>query len=515
MSAVGSELVEAARPDFGQAPASMASVHGTGRTKVYTALTMTAVLGLILRISISGWPLWNDEIWSLQNLQGIDHFWQIFWAISHDNNHTLNSLWLFLAQPLSENPTWLRAPSILAGMLTIPVMARLGGRHGAASAIAAATFVGFSFFFTILSVEARGYAEAILATAIGYDALERAIENPKGNSRVRLALAVGVGLFCHLGFVVATTMFGLAVVCETLRRTRDLRAGLTASFTILWPTAFATIPAIACFLVGYLTVGFRFGSLQPFTSIAGLFGLSDLVRLIFGLPHDAGMRLAITVVAPFAVMFAIFRIAPRDRRTAYFLFLIVVPVIVFVVRPPNVIFARYYFSSAVFLALLVADCFGALWYSGGLKRSLATAVLMASVAGGCQQTFAFVRDQQHAWPEALETIRASGHLRFAGIYLVGHSKKIAFFGQDKSNQHEIYYFNQKHSPQVELAEPSSYCADAPSWLILGNAPRDAVSPQVLSIGGDLCHISYTWTGVFDATDVGDERWALYQLTRVE
>src|SRR5208283_5094387 len=53
--------------------------------------------GLAVRLWCARGPLWLDEIWSIENLAPLTRFWQVFWGISHDNNHFLNSLWLYFA----------------------------------------------------------------------------------------------------------------------------------------------------------------------------------------------------------------------------------------------------------------------------------------------------------------------------------------------------------------------------------------------------------------------------------
>ena len=102
------------------------------RASLAAVVAAIAVAGLMLRLLSSNGPLWVDEIWSLRLIEPITHFWRILWGLSHDNNHVANSLWLYFAAPLSDNSTWLRLPSILAGALAIPVMARLGARSGPA-----------------------------------------------------------------------------------------------------------------------------------------------------------------------------------------------------------------------------------------------------------------------------------------------------------------------------------------------------------------------------------------------
>jgi hypothetical protein len=42
--------------------------------------------------------LWLDEIWSLYLLRNAKHLWDVL-SIQHDNNHILNSAWLFWTGP--------------------------------------------------------------------------------------------------------------------------------------------------------------------------------------------------------------------------------------------------------------------------------------------------------------------------------------------------------------------------------------------------------------------------------
>ena len=42
--------------------------------------------------------LWLDEIWSLRMVQSIQSPLEIFTTLQHDNNHPLNSLFLYIVQ---------------------------------------------------------------------------------------------------------------------------------------------------------------------------------------------------------------------------------------------------------------------------------------------------------------------------------------------------------------------------------------------------------------------------------
>ncbi|MBV8662206.1 MAG: hypothetical protein JO107_03795, partial [Hyphomicrobiales bacterium] len=74
--------------------AARAAPAGRERAIIGGAVAAIAAAGLALRLACSDGPLWVDEIWSLRNLRPIQHFWDVLWGISHDNNHFANSLWL-------------------------------------------------------------------------------------------------------------------------------------------------------------------------------------------------------------------------------------------------------------------------------------------------------------------------------------------------------------------------------------------------------------------------------------
>ena len=142
--------------------------------------------GLAVRLWCARGPLWLDEIWSIENLAPLTRLWQVFWGISHDNNHFLNSLWLYFATGFSADERYLRAPSIAMGALTIAMMARIAARHSPAAALAAGAMAAVSYFLVNYSVEARGYSGMALAILVAFDAMERATARPRSRARSRL-----------------------------------------------------------------------------------------------------------------------------------------------------------------------------------------------------------------------------------------------------------------------------------------------------------------------------------------
>ena len=82
-----------AAPNMGWASTEAASRSlGLG---LWLAVGIITGFGFSLRFYCAANDLWTDEIWSLQLVQDLRSPAEVFWGISHDNNHYLNSLWLY------------------------------------------------------------------------------------------------------------------------------------------------------------------------------------------------------------------------------------------------------------------------------------------------------------------------------------------------------------------------------------------------------------------------------------
>jgi hypothetical protein len=462
---------------------------------VLAAIAAIAAAGLALRLFCSGGPLWVDEIWSLRNLQPISHFWQVLWDISHDNNHFANSIWLFFALPVSDNSTWLRLPSILAGAFAIPVMARLGARSGPAAALAAAALTAASFFQLTYSLEARGYACATLAVMIAYDALERAIDDPQGRARYVLAAAAGLGLFCHLAVGPAIVLLGLIGFGELLRRERDAPRAILTAVRIFWPAALAMLPATLCVLAGYVVMGgFTIGAFRPYAASHAIGAIGNMAMSTFGLsPESPFLAARALVVLPILIVGAI-TLAPAQRRIAYCAALIGVPASVFILHPANSHPPRYFFVCSVFLLLLAADAFGALWRMSPRRRVAALAALIGVLIGDATSAARFVAGKAATWEDALAAIRASGEPRLASNFDFNVGK-------------QVDYFDLRRGAALDLVHGPELCARPPAWYVVEGAEPPTTS---IEVAGEGCRLSFELVGVYGRHLPDQLPWALYR-----
>jgi hypothetical protein len=474
---------------------------GLSRAKSIWTIACLCALGLALRLWYAHWPLWVDEIWSLKDLLPISHFWQILWGISQDNNHYLYSIYLFFAYPISHDEIWLRAPSIAAGVASIPIMAQLAGRDPVA-AFAAAAMTAVSAFLVTYSAQARGYALAVLLWILAYRQLEKAMDAPASRARWLFALAIGAAAFCHLATFAVVVLFGLAAFCELLRRQRDLLRVVGASLQLFWPTLVCLAPMLLCLAAGYVEIGgFIVNFVRPYSPVLTYGAFSQMiVATLAGTITPLLIEAAIPLVAIGA--FVVFRASAISsfRRISYAILLFGLPALVFIAKPPNSHIPRYYLISAVFLILAAADLFAILWRKGAIWRGAAIAAASALAIGNFHAMIAAKQANVAAWPQALAVIAASPS-RTIGTNFDFNVRE--FVGQ----------YNRLSDRPLQLIGSDLSCDTAPEWYIVET--EAAAQPETISVDarrqdGGHCSLRYALTSTYGGSTFFESRWFLYR-----
>ncbi len=130
----------------------------------------------------------------------------MFTAIHHDNNHHLNSLYLYFVR---ESASWIlyRLHVIAAGTATVILAGIITKRAGDRAAVAAMLLSAASFPLVLYSSEARGYALAVFCAFLAIPLADRYF----AVGRAVWALAFGVvsvlGFLSHLTFLHAYAGF--------------------------------------------------------------------------------------------------------------------------------------------------------------------------------------------------------------------------------------------------------------------------------------------------------------------
>jgi hypothetical protein len=475
-----------------------AQPHGLALTTDRATIAVVALVtlaGAALRLWRAETPLWLDEIWSLDNLAGLAHGWDVFWRISHDNNHFLNSLWLFWVAGESHAPLLLRAPAILTGVALISLTAKIAWRRETPETAAiAALLIAFSYFFVAYSAEARGYAGEALALAAAFFFMERGMAAPASPARLGLAAAAGLGLFWHLGLLPALAALALACLLEQRRREGRWDIARAGAVRLFAPAALATLPALACLGAGILLTGkMTIGGLRPFAYGPTFIAMAAAIREAIGAPEAAPDIAVILCVAAAVALGLGFRLVRDDRRIAYAIFLLGAPFAVLALRPANAHITRYYLACLWFLILFAAEALGALWRSAGWRRAAAVLALVAILAGDSAALLAR-QAAEPAWPEALATIEASGAVTVAAS---AEERVGRYLGE----------FNRSQAQPLVLATRAERCAKRPDWLI---AEAASVHGEQAEVEIGPCRLRFAFVGAYDSGGPEAAAWRLYR-----
>src|SRR3990172_4724221 len=133
-------------------PPSEPATESPGRLPV-TLLVLLLGLAAALRLPALSTDFWLDEIWSLEGFalraRSVREL-LVGEGFRHDNNHPLNTLWLFL---LGERPDWIayRALSLACGLVIVAAAVALARRHGRLAGTCAGLLFAGSFLQVVYS----------------------------------------------------------------------------------------------------------------------------------------------------------------------------------------------------------------------------------------------------------------------------------------------------------------------------------------------------------------------------
>ena len=366
-------------------------------------------IAALVRLAASWNDLWLDEIWTFTLIANLHSPLGIL-TVHHDNNHVLNTLFLYLLRPLAWD--WLyRLPALLSGVAVVVLGARLAwlddpaatgsdDANPALRALAAALVLGVSHPLVQYASEARGYS---LALAFGLGAIAVAVQDGlqpwSRRAPICWALVILAFLSHALALHVLTALIGWGIV-RTLRRER-FSASLA---TLAWWFA---VPA-AAFGVFYWTFlrgitvggGNREGILPP---------LARALAIVSGMPRDVPAVVTLAVVL--AVVAAGLWILARRGSDLWVLFavgIVVSPAALAVIQQTNLYAERYFLVSMLLWLLLLAQVLAWLATRGGALRAAALIGLVLFALANGARVADLLRDGR-------------GHYKDAIRYMVAHT----------------------------------------------------------------------------------------------
>lgn len=455
----------------------------TGAVWFIPLVLCATAAGLYLRVAGASNDLWVDEVWSLDLGLAAPSLASVFWGLSHDNSHTLNTVWLRLIGD-GASPLLYRSPAILCGAATCLVAARLARRHGGpAAGVFAAVLFATGLLFVNYGSEARGYGPMMFGLLAAADALD---EWTRGDRRawvaVRLCGGLALASFSHLLALPAAAILGLIAAAALWRRTPEAAhlVAIVARLAALFGAGLA--PATACFLAGVaVTGGFARHAHEPYSLAGHLTGLAANLQLFIlplWLPPGAAFLLGAGL---FAVALTFVR---RELRLAYIAAALGSAGLAALLQAEDPQYPRFHMPFSLVFALLIAIGFGEAWRMGGWRRGAVGALFAGAVLLNLAEV-ALLPERGRGQPrKAIEIMTQDGPATYLDLIEGSAALRLR------------HYINLDRRP-LERILPADVCKRAIDWVV-NTERRDQVTP-IRRIDGPGCaadyeFVAYLWSG---------------------
>ena len=468
-----------------------------GALAAWTAVA--ALVGLGLRILGARGDYWQDEIWTFFLLRGVHSPLGIFLDLSADNNHFLNTLYLY-AVGEDATPLVARAFPILLGVATIAAVAwAMRGRPLLAQTAAVAMFAA-GYPLVHYGSEARGYAGLILCTVLSIHLLERELERPERGNRIWLGVSNLAGtLFQPIMVGTVAVLIGWTIWIRW-RDGRGLgRAVLETQQTFSTTIRLLLVALVLAVIAVYRVGGYKILNSQAFTVVRFAEGYGGMLRFLLGIPETMPAWAVLAIMLPAtAILLYLLRDRLGRRSSLYVLAIFGLPFALLCARLPNVAVNRYYLLPSIALLLLLADGFAVAWRRGRWARGLAIALAAAFALGNAVELGAFFQYGRGNYQEPLKVIATSGKPTVTG-------------NLDGVVDNTLGFYATRLDLQVTYVSNKEVCGNPAAWLI-ESSDAGIVPPETVTMGAPDCARRYRRESVYPSWGLSGWTWTLYRST---
>ena len=336
-------------------------------------LLLFGIAGSALRVAAAFDQFWLDEVWSWSLAQRA-RSWVDVLTLAHDNNHQLNTLWIYV---LGQERDWVlyRLPALACGIGTLALVPWLVRAHGRLAAVFAAALFASSCLLITFSSEARGYGPAIFFALAAWGVAERALLRPTARLCALFALLVVLGTSAHLTFLHAYGGIFLWSAWHWARPAFHARAWLARMAALhAAPLAFLALD-YAAFVRGMNVGG---GPVRPTLAVIG-----ETLCFAFGAPHAPWLALALALGA--VLVLALDAVSTARAGSDAWLgtlgIVVLFPLLSVFTFRTEFLAPRYFLPSVVFFLLALARVCARLVALGGPRAIVASLVVLATVGG--------------------------------------------------------------------------------------------------------------------------------------
>lgn len=480
----------------------MSSGRSSARgSRLWLGLILVVLIGTGLRLLGLRTELWMDEILSLKLVGALESPLGVFTSIHQDNNHYLNSLWLYAAG--AQARWWhMRLVSIAFGILLIPLAFRAVRDWGRPAAFVAALLVGLSYPMIHYSSEARGYAQVLAFALVSWFFFRNWLRTEDPGWAVAYALGASLGFLSHLGFATVFASF-LAWSAFDVLSSRGGRVHSLARHAAVHLMPAATIALLYLLDVRFLEVA---GG-PPVTTVSSWLAAGAL--LVGGARGWLAAGVALVTAGCVATELArMFR--DGESESLFFAFVLFFPLAYGVISAHA--YQRYYLTALLF-ALLLFSRFVARALSGRGRQRWAVAVLLAAVVAlNLAEAARFLEGGRGQYLEAVSAIAevsATVPPTVAGNHDFGHILAIEYYEQFVPGRPSIEYLCRRPGvPGCERFRPAMGASESPPEFFIVASTRNRFTPPA---NLDISSLSeYTLMAVYPKYGLSGVAWAVYR-----
>lgn len=475
---------------------------------IVIALLIVAA-GAWLRYRAALGDLWLDEIWSLDLALGMNAWHEAFWKVIHDNNHPLNTIFLFLVGD-GQQPWTYRLSSIAAGTLGIIIAGWTLARDGAGRMLTAMLLTAVLYPLVHFGSEARGYALMILFAYVAFGAVDRARHNPY---RVRwlFGFAVMMGAVSHLAILPIAFMMSVAYGLREWRAGRTLWGAFKVTFYFAAPAAggLAVAGAGIAYGLNHITTGWYGGRATTCPS-EGCFiaALDDIIRFTSGGFGGglSGLHAGLfTILIIGAVLWLM--LVGQGRAYLYAALFIGVALIYLALGQPNVPYGRYFIGVIAFVPLIIADVMGELRTRSKLGRLFMAAIILALILANAWSITQFQRVGRGDYNEAYDLIINNSH---EDVITIGSDMTFRF-----AKVFDHMARQKGFTRSLQYVEPANVSKEKPDWLVTVRVkPGDMLDAICLGGKDGAKPVVYRLGGVFAYWGLSGSPWGVYRHVNV-
>jgi Dolichyl-phosphate-mannose-protein mannosyltransferase len=422
------------------------------RTFIYAAACIVVlVLGLSLRARSALNDLWMDEIWSIELVRELHSPIEVFTKTHHDNNHYLNSLFIYF---LGQRGNWpgYRIPAVVAGFGSILLAWLIGRRTDKATAFFSMFLVGLSYVMILYSSEARGYAPLIFFCFLCFLILQSFLDRPRWHTAALFSICAILGFTSHLTFL---TFFLSSLVWFEIRLRRR---GFPVWSMLRWSAACYAVPL--AFVAALYFVDLRHLQIGGGTPIGVLNGYAATLAWSLGGPNIPWLQMISGIICVI-VLIAALAVVLRRREDEWIFFIAVIavmPLALSFFQHGTLHYVRYFVVALAFMLLLFGRLLGWLYNREAVGKIVcAISCLLFITLNG--------------WDIAALLKYGRGHISEAVQFMVDHSvqKSPVTFGgeQDFRILFVLAFYSRETMPNqpMQYYEHDQWPANGPEWVI--------------------------------------------------